>query len=199
MTSTIKISKMTGKLENIPAINTNTLTNPFCKRMRKTDSVCAECYSANMLETFRASCVPSWESNGVILSDCILPACVLPKVNAAIFRFSAHGELINENHLINIMAICEKNPFTRFALWTKRTNLVQKVLELGYDIPDNLVMVFSNPQIDKIQIAPPENFDIVFNVISDKEDNRINCGSRKCIDCLVCYTNSVDCVVEALK
>lgn len=29
----IKISEMTGKLTDIPAINTNTLTNSFCTKM----------------------------------------------------------------------------------------------------------------------------------------------------------------------
>lgn len=34
----LKISKMTGKLEGIPALNTNTLTNAFAKGQRKSAS-----------------------------------------------------------------------------------------------------------------------------------------------------------------
>lgn len=197
--SAIKVSKMTGKMEDIPAINTNTLTNEFCKKMRKKDTICKNCYSFSMLETFRSNCVDSWESNGRILSDSKLPNCVLPRMNAAFVRFSAHGELINNFHLINLFAICKKNPYTRFALWTKRKDIVRQVISDGYEIPNNLVMVYSNHRVNDIQISPPKNFDIIFNVVENIDDERINCGTKKCIDCLACYTKSETVIVEALK
>ena len=43
------------------------------------------------------------------------------------FRFSAHGEIINLNHLINIFNICDKNELTTFALWTKKKRLSKKI------------------------------------------------------------------------
>ena len=36
----IKLSTMTGKLTGFKAINTNTVTNEFCQKMNKTDSIC---------------------------------------------------------------------------------------------------------------------------------------------------------------
>ena len=37
----VHMSKMSGKLKGIPAINTNTLTNLFCIRQhQKTDTIC---------------------------------------------------------------------------------------------------------------------------------------------------------------
>ena len=41
----VNISKMTGKLEGIPAINTNTLSNDFCidQHKRKNNSICTYC------------------------------------------------------------------------------------------------------------------------------------------------------------
>ena len=67
----IHISTMTGKLEHIPAINTNTLSNAFCQSMqRKPDNViCTNCYSVAMLETFRKSCVPAFEHNTELLTE----------------------------------------------------------------------------------------------------------------------------------
>jgi len=44
----LKISKMSGKLEGIPAINTDTTTNAFCKKMnesKKENLICRSCYS----------------------------------------------------------------------------------------------------------------------------------------------------------
>ena len=56
----LKISKGSGKLEDIQSLNTNTLTNPFCiKQNKNKNSICNKCYSINMLKTMRKNCVPS--------------------------------------------------------------------------------------------------------------------------------------------
>ena len=44
----LKISNMTGKLKDIQAINTNTLSNSFCKKENQSnnpDKICTICYS----------------------------------------------------------------------------------------------------------------------------------------------------------
>jgi len=46
----IKISKMSGKLHGIGAINTDTTTNEFCVRQKDTDTICGKCYSHRMLD-----------------------------------------------------------------------------------------------------------------------------------------------------
>ena len=49
----LKISEMTGKLTDIPAINTNTLTNSFCTKMhakKHPKNICGVCYSQRMLK-----------------------------------------------------------------------------------------------------------------------------------------------------
>jgi hypothetical protein len=39
--TTVHISKMTGKLDGIHAISTNTVTNPFCQKMNTSgDTIC---------------------------------------------------------------------------------------------------------------------------------------------------------------
>ena len=43
----VSVSKMSGKLAGIPAINTNTATNAYCIKQYnsgKDDDICTECY-----------------------------------------------------------------------------------------------------------------------------------------------------------
>ena len=209
----VHISKMSGKLKFIPAINTNTLTNPFCIRQhQKTGTICPECYSFTMLEGYRKNCTPAFERNSKLLSDWI-DWDDLPVINSAFFRFSAHGELINETHFVNLIRIARKNPHTTFALWTKRASITRKFTkpynskwETLYngedfgDIPPNLILVFSNPRIDKV-IDVPRGFHKVFNNVSKGSTAPQNCTGRKCMECLACYRkdSGTDVIVEMVK
>jgi hypothetical protein len=94
----IKLSTMTGKLTGFKAINTNTVTNEFCQKMNKTESICGSCYSMAMLQGSRKNCQPAWQNNSEILSQALLTARQLPVINERYFRFHGHGELINATH-----------------------------------------------------------------------------------------------------
>ena len=171
----LKISKMSGKLDGLKAINTSPLNNPFCMTRHSQDKgICGQCYSIRMLKTFRSNCNPTY----------------------AFFRFSAHGELLNENHLINLLNICKKNPHCTFALWTKRAALYRKVIK-QYKKPVNLIAIYSQTKINHIPQKPPTGFDKVFCVVNDKTP--VNCKDR-CISCLKCYRKSTESViVERIK
>lgn len=202
--SAVKISKMSGKLNGIPAINTNTVTNEFCIKMKDTDSICGSCYSHRMLNTYRKNCQPAFQYNSDILSKAILIEDMLPVINSAFFRFNGHGELINMNHLINIVNICKKNPHTSFALWTKRKNLVNKLFKYSdeYHPPKNLILIYSNPKVDCVQLEPPVHFHKVFNNVSKSIYKSIeNCTGQKCIECLACYKkdSGIDSIIERVK
>jgi len=196
MSNAVQMSKMSGKLKGIPAINTNTLTNEFCIRQHQTDTICFECYSFDMLEGYRKNCAPAFERNSVTLSE-LIDYADLPVLNHAYVRISAHGELINSSHLDNIIAIAVKNPHCTFALWTKRASLIRQRLDL---IPDNLILVFSNPKIDRV-IDVPRGFHKVFNNVSKGSTRPQNCTGRKCMDCLACYRkdSGTDIIVEMVK
>ena len=190
----LNISKMSGKLIDIPAINTNTVTNEFCIKMKESDTICGQCYSHRMLNTYRKSCQPAWQHNSEKLSSRLLERGEIPFINSAYFRFHGHGELINRNHYRNFVAIAAANPGTNFALWTKRKDLVR-----GIEKPANLILVFSNPRIDKIMSLPPAGFNKVFNNVS-AEHVAENCTGQKCRDCLHCYTHTGESViVERVK
>lgn len=184
-----------NKMGGMLSVNTSTVENPFCKSMKDTDTVCRYCY-ARKQENSYPSVRRRYSLNGELLSSEILPFEKLPAINAAFCRLSAFGELLNDNHFINLLNLCRKNPFVRFTLWTKRTDIVNKHREL-YEFPSNLRLVYSNPIVDSI-IKTPEGWDGVFNVVT--EDNpMINCRGR-CMDCLRCYArDEIGCIVEKLK
>jgi len=194
----LKISTMTGKLKGIPAINTNTLTNEFCQKMHSSSSqcICTDCYSFAMLQGSRKNCQPAWQLNSDILSSDLL-GYPLPQFNSLYVRFDGHGELINETHFINYLLITEHNPKTTFTLFTKRHKLVKKVLETRKK-PQNLILVYSNPIVDRITDKKPQYFSKVFNTTTEKS-TRDNCTGRKCIECLACYTHGTDTLVEMKK
>ncbi len=204
----IKVSKMSGKLIDVPAINTNTLSNRFCMRMCLSDNdncICAKCYSQNMLKSFRKNCIPAFEYNSKLLSRDILRKNQFPNVKNDIVRINAHGELINEFHMINIRIFCLLNPKKVIVLYTKVLSLVNKVLDM-FDKPNNLIVVYSNPIIDKpINKIPKDDkfryVDKIFNVLDKNTDNiKINCGARNCNVCRKCYNMHKDNIIyEQLK
>ena len=189
--SGVHISTMTGKLAGIQAINTNTLTNKFCGTMRNTDAICGACYSAAMLTGSRKNCVPAFEHNSALLSSRELAPRELPAINAAIFRFHGHGELITTLHLRNLYAIAGHNPATVFALWTKRRDLIRR----GGARPDNVVLIYSNPSLDRVMQRPPAGFDRVFNNVRADYAGPANCTGQRCIDCRACYQHGGETVI----
>ena len=184
----IKYSVMSGKLKGIPALNTSPLNNKFCKAMsKKKDSICGSCYSINMLSTFRKSADAPFRKYGEFLSSKIHPPEYLPKPpNALYVRFSAHGELINVDHAVNLFQICDSSPNTTFTLWTKRYNIVWRAIEY-YKKPKNLILIYSAIGIDQ-EKKLPMHFDKVF-IVQAKKNDKTNCFG-KCIDCLKCYTKT---------
>lgn len=186
-------SKMSGKLKDIPAINTSPFSNPFCTRQVSSNSICAHCYSKRMLTTFRSLCVPKFEKNSELLSSRALEE--VPRVNYAYVRINAHGEFINRQHVENVYRIATANPNTTFAIWTKRPQLLHGLVK-----PHNVILIYSSPVINKIAKIPC-GFDKVFTVFTQKYQDKvdINCHG-KCFECLLCYTkNNVVYVNKLLK
>lgn len=201
MSSPVHISKLNGKLEGFRAISTNTVSNPFCIKMNKAKkhTICSVCYSHNMLNTFRKNAQPALERNSQLLSSRRLAPDEIPFINQAYFRFQAHGELINQTHLANLVAIAERNPNCNFALWSKRKGIVSRFFA-SRSVPSNLILVYSNPDIDKPLSAPPKPFHKTFNNVSAEWDGTANCTGQKCKDCLACYEhNGVSQIVEHVK
>jgi hypothetical protein len=190
-----------GKMLGIPSLNTDTTSNKFCQGMynsSKENLICRECYSMSMLNTFRKNCKPKFLNNSKYLSSKIHSREYLPICPSNIGRFHSHGELINSNHLENLMNVCLNQPMTTFSLWTKRKNIVSRVLK-NRDKPKNLILIYSNRYVDKLDVKLPKHFDKVFSNVSSNTSN-VNCDS-KCLDCMKCYTlgETTTQIIEVIK
>jgi len=198
--------KMTGKMKGFKSINSNPITNQFCMAMSTCKiAVCHKCYSTKMLTTvYKKLAQPAFERNNKILSESVLPLSDLPIIKEKYFRFHAHGELINLNHITNFMNIAIKNKDTTFGFWTKRIDLVYEYINSVNKVPNNVVMIYSKPLIDQNITIAPKHFDKVFSVYTkeyvEKNKVKINCGARNCLECLRCYKKTTGISVrEVLK
>jgi hypothetical protein len=135
------------------------------------------------------------EENAEILTTRHLETRELPFTNAMVFRFESFGDLYNDIHLENYIAICNHNPQTRFGLWTKNIWILDSVFNTkGIKKPDNLSIVVSSPLLNKQMELDNEKYwfaDHIFTVYDKKEIKEknidINCGSKNCLGCQLCY------------
>ena len=203
-------STMTGKLESFRAINSNTRSNPFCLKMYENAAdnvICRSCYSHEMLKAYRANTVPALQRNTDVLSQPWNPDDVIKLAGKGRKRFQpgeyvrihGHGEIINADHVVNLMRIIRENPQARFSWWTKRHQLIRQYCEANGK-PENLILVYSNPIVDKIMTKPPAWFDKAFNNISKPHEDE-NCTGQKCRDCMACYDpkSSTNVIIERVK
>jgi len=199
----IQMSEMTGKLKNIQAINTNPLSNDWCIAMSNSPNkniICTECYSCSMLKAYRRNCVPAFERNSIALSVAELKDDELPKLKANdIIRIHAHGELINDIHLTNVLKLVNKYKNKTFSLYTKRKDIIENKFG-NTSKPENLILVYSNPTIDTPLVNMPKHFDKVFNVCRATNLDKINCGALSCNTCRKCYDKSKENIIyEMIK
>ena len=196
----LHVTKGSNKMNGVFSINTPTTGNAFCEAMSKTDSVCASCY-AQRYETIRPNIVKAFKRNAKLLTSKVFEP---PRFNYQFMRFHSFGELINKVHFFNFVKIALVNPETIFTLWTKRKNIVQEYIRKGGVVPSNMILIYSNPRLNHEMKKPPKGFAKVFNVHHKKKANEsginINCGSKSCLDCRLCYSlNNVEVVNEIKK
>ena len=198
----------TGKMEGMQSLSTSCMCNPLCKiRMQEPGSICSKCYAAAMHKRY-SNLAAMLERNSEALSKWVWYPEELPIINAAFFRLESFGDLINVDHARNYLRLCKRNPWTRFALWTKNPAILARAIYLEGGKPENLNVILSSPYIN----TPCERsgWDFVDKTFTvwDKAGQKelqaaggcINCGSKKCIDCLICYTkNNITAINESLK
>lgn len=198
---------MTGKMSGINSLSTSVLDNPICQARRKVKgSVCEKCFAAATLRRY-SDTQRYLHENFLKMNNGIIENNDLPRlVNDRIFRFESFGDSATVNHVINTFNICYKNPETTFSIWTKNPEFINQVIRMGYKKPENLIIVLSSEFLNRPATNRVYKFvDIVFTVYTAEfaiENNiNINCGGRKCIDCLRCYTkhNGLIYINEMLK
>ena len=197
-----------GKMKGINSIGTSCVDNPFCiKRRENGDSVCSKCYAATYMK-MRKTLKEHLAENAAILTTRLLKENEIPVTNAQIFRFESFGDLYNTTHLANYVLICERNPYTKFGLWTKNTWVLDELFN-GNNVakPDNLSIVVSSPMLNTQMELDREKFwfvDHIFTVYDKKfiaENNvNVNCGAKNCFGCQSCYHRDTEFYIrEQLK
>lgn len=189
-------TKHTGKMEGMTSISTNCQNNAFCAKMAKIEgTICQKCYAQRQMQTYPASRKKYSEATDD-LTNRVMSVAELPIFDNSVnvVRIEAFGELNNVTQAINYINIIRKNPFINFGWWTKRPELIARALKaLSIDIPDNVNVIYSNPYIDTMPKIRRYSFIRgYFTVWSTAEKafehgQLINCGSRKCKNCLNCY------------
>jgi hypothetical protein len=194
--------KHNDKMEGLGSMSTNALQNEYCIQNKQCEgSVCQKCYAISMLLRY-SNLGKALENNTSILTNDVLPPEQLPFTNFRYFRFEAFGDIANEIHFINYLNICNKNPHTNFALWTKKPQIIDTVFnDMKYKKPNNLQIVVSSLYLNtvfNIEAMPYKKrywfIDKIFTVYTSQyaidHDIKVNCGGKRCIDCLECYTKN---------
>ena len=178
-----KASKnMKNKMDGFTSINVSVKLNPFCQSMQKKDGmICKHCYAKRVY--------PTMEKNYAANLNWFLSADFRPEpIDRRIIRLHSFGEIYNEKHFENIVKLINYNPETQFTLWTKRKEIVVKVLDI-MGKPENLILILSSPEVNKVSGIVPMYFDKVFTVYSADQDVVINC-QKSCKDCMKCYNKN---------
>lgn len=207
MIQLLKVStNLTGKMEGMTVITSSMTNNANCQKLAACKgTICQHCYSNRVL-SYRPSVRNCYERNGEILKSSIIPKDQLPFINSQFCRFESHGDLHNETHLENYVNIAKKNPHCQFALWTKQFSIVLDYFKT-HKQPKNMNIILSSVMVNQpINLEPFKRLGLNVKsfTVYDKETSKgveINCGGKKCINCLNCYKkgNKIEAIREVIK
>lgn len=200
---------MSGKMQGVPAISTSVALNPICReRAKDPESICAHCFAKATIERY-SRLGEHLAENTAVLTASVLNDSDLPRFgyNVGMVRFEAFGDLNNTTQVANYFNIARNSAHVHFALWTKNPIIIKWAIESGAIKPDNLIIIYSSPKLNKPALDIFERFpfvDKVFTVYDKqtiaKENIAINCGARSCAGCGLCYFDkAVKIVNEQLK
>lgn len=199
----IHITTHSGKLEGLHSISTSAAMNTYCTTRDKINgSICNKCYAETYLK-LRKNLRTRLEANTEELTTRYIPASELPIINDKYFRLESFGDIQNVTQVENYFNIAIKNHGTTFVLWTKNPAIIAQALKQAHK-PVNMIIIYSSPMInrpvnDRIFKVYPF-IDKVFTVYDKAHAGavNINCGGRKCLTCLRCYSKRTGARVNEL-
>jgi len=198
----LKQSDLTGKMLHIPSLSTSPMNNSNCIKNRKIkDSICSSCFAVTGCKMY-SNLDKMLLKNSETLSK--KQDFSEFKTNTIYYRFESHGDLINSEHLDNLVRIAKNNPQTKFALWTKLYKITEKYFSIETK-PENLQVLYSSLMKNKqLNINKFKYADKIFTVYEKqylKETNvDVNCGAKDCFTCGLCYNrNDTQYITEIKK
>lgn len=205
------VNHMANKLEGICSISSSVHDNCFCKARRKIkDCICAYCYAHNQ-QSYQTGLKEHNILNGFIFRNTILPIEALKKL-VLIFpylRIESFGDVQNVIQARNYIRIIKAFPEKRCAIWSKNIAIWAEAFRIEGK-PDNTTYVHSSSFLNKpddINLDKYPFVDHIFTVYTKsyakKNKIEINCGGRKCIECIMaqkaCYFRKTSLFINELK
>jgi len=194
-----------NKLEGISSISSSVHDNFFCKcRQAITDCICKFCYAFNQ-QSYQTGLKEHNILNGLILRNVLLPVAAFKvlRILYPYLRIESFGDVANVIQARNYIRIIKAFPRKRCAIWTKNLETWHKAF-IAEGKPDNTTFVASslylNTPISEKTLERYPEIDHVFTVYTKeyakKHNIVINCGGRKCLDCIKkrvnCYFRTGD-------
>ncbi len=105
------------------------------------------------------------------------------------FRFHVSGDIPTYQYFLDMVKVVSKNPHCEVLVFTKQYNLVNKAIENGVKIPNNLHILFS--EWTGMAMENPNNLPIAHVIFKNEfpEPNWNICSGN----CLECARNKVNC------
>ena len=137
----VSISKGNAKMGSIPSVSL-----PACVTCNPAAPCFQACYARRM-EARRSNVHEAYTNNLAILREDM--GTYWRQVRAAasmvrFFRFHVSGDIPDLEYFFQMVITAEELPGTRFLAFTKQYEIVNAYLAMGYRIPDNLKVIFSN-------------------------------------------------------
>lgn len=199
------------KLEGICSISSSVHDNCFCKARQKIiDCICKYCYAAAQ-QSYQTGLKEHNILNGIILRNVLIPVNAF-KALVIIFpylRIESFGDVSNVIQARNYIRIIKAFPGKRCAIWSKNLLIWEKAFEIEGK-PANTTFVYSSSKLNVVEKPDLQRFsfiDHIFTVFdkayAKKHNIVINCGGRKCLDCIIagkaCYHRGTEFYINELK
>lgn len=190
--------KHDAKMNGIISMSTYVGYNNFCiaRCNNCNNAICKYCY-ANSLTNQRYNLKMKLIRLHIILTNIELSIGDIPIIDAALypyFRFESFGDLNNTLQFKNYNLIASVNNNVNFTIWTKNPGIIQKCIDNGLILANNLVIGLSSLYLNTPELDKAKKYSFIrflFTVYDDsyiKEHNIvINCGAKHCITCGICY------------
>lgn len=186
------VNHTANKLEGICSISSSVHDNCFCKaRQAIHDCICKHCYAYNQ-QSYQTGLKEHNILNGIILRNILIPVKCF-KVLKFVFpyiRIESFGDVANVIQARNYIRIIKAFPRKRCAIWSKNILIYEQAFAIEGK-PDNTTYVHSSSKVNE-----PDNIDLnrftfidhIFTVFdkayAKKHNIVINCGGRKCMNCI---------------
>lgn len=205
------VNHNSNKLEGICSISSSVWDNLFCKCRRILENcICKFCYAHNQ-QAYQDGLREHNIVNGIVLRNILIPVSAFKQL-VIIFpylRIESFGDVANVIQARNYLRIIKAFPRKRCAIWSKNIEIWKQAFELEGK-PANTTYVHSSRELNKPDEINLEKYDFIDHIFTvytkayaKKHNIVINCGGRKCMDCIRkrinCYYRNTEFYINELK